>query len=91
VSADLPENRAVIDRIDAGIGVLLIGPAGDQHEVDASLLPEGARDGDVIEATVENDIVVAGPIDRELTDARRTDAQQRLSRIRKGRGSGRFS
>ena len=90
MQAELPGNRAVIDRIISGVGVLLVGPAGDQHELDAALLPDGAGDGDVVAVTIERDTVVVGEVDRDLTDARRADAEQRLARIRRGRSSGRF-
>ncbi len=90
-SSELPDNRAVIDRIESGIAVLLVGPAGGRHELDATLLPEGAGDGDVVMVTVEGAAIVAGEIDRKLTDARCADAEQQLARLRKGRSGRRFS
>jgi hypothetical protein len=90
VPAELSENHAVIDRIDAGVAVPLIGANGGQRQLDAALLPNTARDGDVVEISFEDDAIVVGEIDHGLTDARHTDAQQRLARIRKGRPSDRF-
>lgn len=83
-------DRAVIDRITEGIAVLLVGPAGDEHECDASQLPEGAGDGDVITVTSEGDALVIGGIDQQLTDARRADVAERLARLRDERAGGRF-
>lgn len=91
--ADLPPDRAVIDRIEGDIAVLLVGPDGDRHEVAATDLPDGAVDGDVVQVAVTGHavIVTVGAVDRPLTAARRSDAQQRLSRVLKERGTGRFS
>ncbi|MFP4235446.1 MAG: DUF3006 domain-containing protein [Nitriliruptoraceae bacterium] len=89
--ADLPGDRAIIDRIEGGVAVLLVGPDGGRHEVATTDLPDGAVDGDVVEVAVTGGAVTVGAVDRPLTDARRTDAQQRLSRILKERDSGRFS
>jgi hypothetical protein len=90
VSVDVPDDRAVVDRIDDGIAVLLVGPAGDQHELDADRLPDGVGDGDVVAVTIDGDDIVVGEVDRALTDARRAKAEQRLARIRKERSRGRF-
>ena len=117
MSADLPADRAVVDRIEAGIAVLLVGPAGEQHELDADRLPAGVQAGDVVTVLVDtvdtatdvdgatDDVgtdvdgqapatsragIQVGGVDRELTDARRASAEQRLARIRRERPGGRF-
>lgn len=114
MSAELPADRAVVDRIEAGIAVLLIGPAGEQHELDAARLPAGVQAGDVVTVHVDtvdtvdtatDDVgtdvdgqapatsragIQVGGVDRELTDARRASAEQRLARIRRERPGGRF-
>lgn len=123
MSAELPADRAVVDRIEAGIAVLLVGPAGEQHELDADRLPTGVQAGDVVTVRVDtvdtttdvdpgtdvdaaaDDVgtdvdgqapatdragIQVGGVDRELTDARRASAEQRLARIRRQRPGGRF-
>lgn len=120
MSAELPADRAVVDRIEAGIAVLLVGPAGEQHELDAARLPAGVQAGDVVTVHVDtatdvdpgtdvdaaaDDVgtdvdgqapatsragIQVGGVDRELTDARRASAEQRLARIRRERPGGRF-
>jgi hypothetical protein len=51
------ELRAVIDRIeDGGVAVLLVGEGGKtQVDIPASLLPDGASDGDHLSITIAVD------------------------------------
>ena len=84
--SDLPPDRAVIDRISDGVCVLLVGPAGDQHEVAHTSLPPGATEGSVVKIDFDPDLTV-GSVDNELTRARSDEATRRLDRIRHQRDS----
>lgn len=77
----VPVDAAMLDRIEDGVGVLLVGPSEIEVEVPADLLPPDARDGDWFRFLVP---------DPELTDARRTSFADRLAAVRRTRRGGRF-
>jgi hypothetical protein len=80
---DIPMDAAVVDRIeDARHAVLLVGPDETELVLDVTLLPEGTREGDWLRLGLTSD---AG-----LTEARRTAIEDRIERIRRTRGGGRF-
>ena len=79
--SDVPTDAAVLDRIEDGLAVLLVGPDEVEVTVPAALLPAGARDGDWFRWLVP---------DRELTERRRAEVAARLERIRRDRRGGRF-
>lgn len=66
----------IIDRFEGNIAVLETDSG--MMDIDRSLLPENAAEGDVL--TYENGAWV---IDRQLTDYRRSRIQQRLHRLMK--------
>jgi len=80
----IPPDAVVLDRIvDGQRAVLLVGPDEVELVIDLASLPEGAAEGDWFRLTLSADV--------ELTSARRSDAEDRLARIRMERSAGRFS
>jgi len=77
----IPGEAAVLDRVEGGIAVLLVGPDEVEVELPAALLPADARDGDWFRLLVP---------DAELTAVRRADVEARMERIRRTRRGGRF-
>lgn len=77
----IPADAAVLDRIEDGVAVLLVGPGEVEVELPVALLPAGARDGDWFRLLVP---------DAELTARRRTELGARLEAIRRDRRGGRF-
>jgi hypothetical protein len=81
--SDMPDDAAVVDRIEDGRhAVLLVGPSEVELVVDVALLPEGTREGDWLRLSLT--------VDAELTASRRAALADRLERIRRSRGGGRF-
>ncbi len=80
--APVPDDAAVLDRVEDGRAVLLVGPSEVEVTVAAGLLPAGARDGDWFR--------IGLTADPGLTAARRAGLGARLDRIRRTRGGGRF-
>jgi len=79
----LPADAAVVDRIEDGIhAVLLVGPGEVELVIDLALLPPGTAEGDWLRVTFT--------VDAALTEARRTALAERMERIRRSRGGGRF-
>lgn len=89
---DVPNERAIVDRIVDGVAVLQIGPAATTIEVPAQQLPENARDGDAVHLTRDEatGTYAIGPIDQQLTEQRRAAAEERLARLRTTRRRGSF-
>lgn len=79
--AGIPSDAAVLDRIEDGVAVLLVGPGEVEVQLPAALLPAGARDGDWFRLLVP---------DAELTARRRDELGARLEAIRRDRRGGRF-
>ncbi len=79
--SDVPIDAVVLDRIEDGVAVLLVGPDEVEVTVPAALLPTGAQDGDWFRWLVP---------DPELSERRRADVATRLERIRRDRRGGRF-
>ena len=79
----VPDDAAVVDRIEDGRhAVLLVGESEVELVVDVTLLPEGTVEGDWLRLGLA--------ADAERTALRRSTMEQRLERIRRTRGGGRF-
>jgi hypothetical protein len=91
VPADIPSDRAVVDRIvDGATAVLLVGPDELELHLPADALPEGATDGTWVILDREMSRPAVLGIDEELTASRAEQLQHRLGRIRQDRAGGRF-
>jgi hypothetical protein len=81
--APVPADAAVVDRIvDGRHAVLLVGGAEVELVLDVELLPEGTVEGDWLR--------IGLAADPERTAQRRSDLEERMERIRRTRGGGRF-
>jgi hypothetical protein len=88
---DIPDDRAVIDRVvDGGTAVLLVGSDETELQVPVAALPDGAGEGDWVVLDLSTAPPTIVRVDEVLTDARRTDLEQRMQRIRRERRGGRF-
>lgn len=76
-----PDDAAVLDRVEDGVAVLLVGPEEVEVTLPAGLLPAGAREGDWFRFLVP---------DADLTVARGDRIAARLDEIRRTRRGGRF-
>lgn len=83
---DEPEREAVwvIDRFEGDLAVVDRGD-GRMLDVPRRLLPAGVGEGDWLRVgsrQEDDDVVIRVTIDREATRAARSDAEQRLLRLR---------
>lgn len=71
--------RVSLDRVEEGLAVLLVREEESvRFTIPRSLLPEGAREGDILEIAVRRDV--------EETEAARKRVADRIARLRaKGR------
>ena len=68
--------RAVVDRIDEGVAVLVLcGGAGKTITLPSSLLPDGSKEGDIVSLSVQPD--------PDATEAERAQVAATIERLRK--------
>jgi len=72
---------AVVDRIESGTAVLLFEDEDVQETVEATVLPEAAREEGVVLHVPEGDSLALATVDRAATAARRQDAQDRFDEL----------
>lgn len=84
------QGRAHIDKVDAGVARLLVGPDGDPVEIDVDRLPDGAVEGSWVTITVDRGHLIVAGVDRDLELDRRRDVQRRLDQLKAERQPGRF-
>lgn len=72
---DVVELRAVIDRFEGDLAVLLVGDEEYRLDVPRRFLPAGVREGDVL--------VLGWKIDRRETEARRERIRNLIEQLRR--------
>lgn len=61
--------RVSLDRVEEGLAVLLLREDESvRFTLPASLLPEGAREGDILEVAVRRDVTATGEARRQVTE-----------------------
>ncbi|WP_081831646.1 DUF3006 domain-containing protein [Geomicrobium sp. JCM 19038] len=86
----MTEERAVLDRIEDGIAVLLVGKSEQEYHVKADELPEEATDGAVLDVQITNDQIVDIAINQEETANQKARISAKMNQLKKKKG-GRFS
>ena len=78
--------KAVIDRIEGGQAILLIGEGEAERRVDAprKCLPRGAREGAWLQVEMDGDRLVSAAIDEEETARAKQRILEKLERLRRG-------
>jgi len=60
--------RAVIDRVEGELAVVLMGEMGEfKLNIPISLLPEGCKEGDVLNISIERDLVATAQTKERVT------------------------
>lgn len=72
---------AVVDRIEDDVAVLLFEDEGTQETVEASVLPEPAREAGTVLRVPDGDSLALATVDRAATARRRQDAQDRFDEL----------
>ena len=60
--------KATIDRIEGKIAVLLVGDESTKLNLPLSLLPEGCKEGDVLNISIERDSAATDQSKERVTD-----------------------
>lgn len=82
--------RAVVDRIVDDVAVLLVGPDEDEHRIALRDLPVRVGEGAWLQVTGSGpDLRVVG-VDTAGEADHRARAEQRMARLRRNQGGGRF-
>ena len=77
-------DKAVIDRFEGTVAVLLVGDERKPITVARSALPLSAREGSWLQVTVEGAEVVLAVLDTDETESARSRIREKLARLRRG-------
>jgi hypothetical protein len=78
------KTKAVIDRFEDDLAVLLVGEEEEQLVVPRTSLPNGAKEGDWLQVEVEDDHLVSAVVDLDETTAAKERIAEKLARLRRG-------
>ena len=76
--------KAVIDRFEEELAVLLLGDGDEMLVVPRLSLPCGVREGQWLQVEVQDGVVVSAVIDEEETDGAKQRIAEKLERLRRG-------
>jgi hypothetical protein len=76
--------KAVIDRFEGNLAVLLVGDEEKKMEVPRKSLPKGAREGHWLQLEMEGDSIKNVAIDKEETARAKQRIAEKLERLRRG-------
>ncbi len=77
------EQKAVIDRFEESIAVLLVGEGEKVYHIPIEYLPSGLKEGDWVRLTISDGVVSAIKPDTRETENRRSIIEAKLDRLRK--------
>ncbi|GBD11871.1 hypothetical protein HRbin23_01551 [bacterium HR23] len=75
------KEKAVIDRIEGSLAVLLVGEEEREMVVPLAHLPQGVEAGDWLRVEMEEGRLVGATLDPQETQARRQRIQAKLQRL----------
>jgi len=73
--------KAVIDRVEEGLAVLLVGAEERELVVPLARLPKGARAGDWLKVALMKGELASAELDPEETARRRARIQSKMDRV----------
>lgn len=79
--SETPAQRAVVDRIEGDLAVLLVGDREEEHHVPAARLPDGAGEGTWLLVSTAGELRVLG-LDPDGEAAQRDRVADRLEQLR---------
>jgi hypothetical protein len=76
--------KAVIDRFEGNLAVLLLDEGQEQLIIPRKSLPRGVKEGHWLQVEIENGEVRSAAIDQEETAKAKQRIEQKLARLRRG-------
>jgi Protein of unknown function (DUF3006) len=76
--------KAVIDRFEGDMAVLLVGDDGERKDVARNLLPKKAKEGHWLLIEIRDSKVISAKIDLEETARVQERIAEKLARLRRG-------
>lgn len=78
------KTKAVVDRVEAGKAVVLVGDEEERLVVPMASLPAGTKEGTWLEVDVEDDRILSAKLDPEGEKAAQQRITDKLARLRRG-------
>ena len=75
----------MIDRFEGDLAVLLVGEEQDRLEVNKSMLPIGAKEGDWLQVDVKDDRIFSATADPKGTADAKKRILDKLTQLREGK------
>ncbi len=85
------DDRGVVDRIEEGVAVVLVGEDQAEHQLGSAELPDGTREGAWLRVRRSGTGLIVLGLDEEGEARQRQQIADRLDRLRQQGRSGRFS
>ena len=79
------KTKAMIDRFEGDLAVLLVGEEQDRLEVNKSMLPIGAKEGDWLQVDVKDDRIFSATADPKGTADAKKRILDKLTQLREGK------
>lgn len=74
--------KAVIDRLETDLAVILVGDEERVLTIPRNIVPDGGKEGDWLSIELDGSRVTSAAIDREATDQARERIAEKLARLR---------
>jgi hypothetical protein len=78
------KTKAVIDRFEGNLAVLIVGEEEDKLVVPRASLPQGVKEGQWLQVELEDDHIISAVVDEEETAKAKQRIADKLARLRRG-------
>jgi hypothetical protein len=76
--------KAVIDRFEEDLAVILVGEEEEQFTLPREALPEGAQEGSWLQIERREETIVVLSLDEDETERVRSRIAEKMARLRRG-------
>jgi hypothetical protein len=78
------KTKAVIDRFEEDLAVLIVGEEENKLIVPRASLPQGVKEGQWLQVEVEDDQIISAVIDEDETAKGKQRIVEKLARLKRG-------
>jgi hypothetical protein len=78
------KTKAVIDRFEGDLAVLLVGDGENRLNIPRASLPKRVKEGQWLQVEIEDDLFISAVVDEEETAKTKQRISDKLARLRRG-------
>jgi hypothetical protein len=79
------KTKAVVDRFEEELAVILVGEEEEKLVVPRSSLPSGTKEGHWLKVEIEDDRLISAIIDEDETNQAKIRIAEKLAKLRQGK------